>query len=288
VSVATLNVVIWLVITPFLAVARPPAIRDEVNRTATIDLLSPQSGGTISPNTTVQWSIGIQLDARTRGVAGWSADLAQSTSNPAFFDIPVANTVPSILADFDRPRGIANPLVNGSGGGYSGTQVGVLGTRNLLQIGGAQITFGVSLGNLGTDTVVETGIARSTPVTCASGQFSAPSSTGTYCFHITNIRVNSLESPSGNGSWWVRTPSTTGMNNFCFTVAVIQCDSIDFNNNGAFPEDQDVTDFFAVLAGGSCSPGNTCNDIDFNNNGAFPEDQDVIDFFNVLAGGTCP
>ena len=31
-----------------------------------------------------------------------------------------------------------------------------------------------------------------------------------------------------------------------------------------------------------------CNSIDFNNNGVFPEDQDVIDFFNVLAGGTCP
>jgi hypothetical protein len=72
------------------------------------------------------------------------------------------------------------------------------------------------------------------------------------------------------------------------TVAGSQCDSIDFNNNGAFPEDQDVTDFFSVLAGGPCSPGNTCNDIDFNNNGAFPEDQDVIDFFNVLAGGACP
>jgi hypothetical protein len=65
------------------------------------------------------------------------------------------------------------------------------------------------------------------------------------------------------------------------------CDHIDFNNNGAFPEDQDTIDFFNVLAGGSCSAGNTCNDIDFNNNGAFPEDQDVIDFFNVLSGGEC-
>jgi hypothetical protein len=62
------------------------------------------------------------------------------------------------------------------------------------------------------------------------------------------------------------------------------CDDIDFNNNGVFPEDQDITDFFAVLAGASCP---TCNDIDFNNNGVFPEDQDVVDFFNVLAGGTC-
>jgi hypothetical protein len=66
------------------------------------------------------------------------------------------------------------------------------------------------------------------------------------------------------------------------------CDSIDFNRNTVFPEDQDVIDFFNVLAGGDCSPGNTCNDIDFNNNTVFPEDADVIDFFNVLAGGTCP
>ncbi|HLP83347.1 MAG TPA: choice-of-anchor X domain-containing protein [Phycisphaerales bacterium] len=68
---------------------------------------------------------------------------------------------------------------------------------------------------------------------------------------------------------------------------VIVCDTIDFNGNGVFPEDQDVIDFFDVLAGAPCPTG-TCNDIDFNNNGVFPEDQDVVDFFNVLAGGQCP
>lgn len=31
-----------------------------------------------------------------------------------------------------------------------------------------------------------------------------------------------------------------------------------------------------------------CDDIDFNNNTVFPEEQDVIDFFTVLAGGSCP
>ncbi|MFN7316600.1 MAG: formylglycine-generating enzyme family protein [Phycisphaerae bacterium] len=69
------------------------------------------------------------------------------------------------------------------------------------------------------------------------------------------------------------------------------CDDIDVNNNSVFPEDQDVIDFFDVLAGGNpatCDPVQGCNDIDFNNNGVFPEDQDVIDFFNVLAGGACP
>jgi hypothetical protein len=62
------------------------------------------------------------------------------------------------------------------------------------------------------------------------------------------------------------------------------CDAIDFNRNGVFPEDQDVIDFFQVLAGGDCA---TCGDIDFNNNDVFPEDEDVVAFFRVLAGGTC-
>ncbi|HLP82777.1 MAG TPA: hypothetical protein VK157_00370 [Phycisphaerales bacterium] len=70
-----------------------------------------------------------------------------------------------------------------------------------------------------------------------------------------------------------------------YTAPGSGCDGIDFNNNGVFPEDADVIDFFDVLAGGACGG---CNDVDFNNNGVFPEDQDVIDFFKVLAGGVCP
>ncbi len=38
---------------------------------------------------------------------------------------------------------------------------------------------------------------------------------------------------------------------------------------------------------GNCQGQSICDDIDFNNNGVFPEDQDVIDFFNVLSGGGC-
>ncbi|MFN7315762.1 MAG: hypothetical protein ACK5ZG_02270 [Phycisphaerae bacterium] len=64
------------------------------------------------------------------------------------------------------------------------------------------------------------------------------------------------------------------------------CDSIDFNRNDVFPEDQDVIDFFNVLSGAPCPYSEPC-DIDFNNNAAFPEDQDVIDFFTVLSGGLC-
>jgi hypothetical protein len=74
-------------------------------------------------------------------------------------------------------------------------------------------------------------------------------------------------------------------------VGAPTCDTIDFNNNGVFPEDQDVVDYFDTLAGGTpatCDAALGCQDIDFNNNGVFPEDQDAVDFFNVLAGGACP
>jgi cytochrome c peroxidase len=74
---------------------------------------------------------------------------------------------------------------------------------------------------------------------------------------------------------------------FCGSMGC-PCDTIDFNRNGVFPEDQDVIDFFNVLAGADCpyTAINGC-DIDFNNNAVFPEDADVIDFFTVLAGGPC-
>jgi hypothetical protein len=71
------------------------------------------------------------------------------------------------------------------------------------------------------------------------------------------------------------------------TIEVSRCNTIDFNRNGVFPEDQDVIDFFTILAGGECSSGD-CVGIDFNGNGVFPEDQDVIDYFAVLAGASCP
>ncbi|HLP82890.1 MAG TPA: hypothetical protein VK157_00945 [Phycisphaerales bacterium] len=78
-------------------------------------------------------------------------------------------------------------------------------------------------------------------------------------------------------------PCGTAESNIAF-LDLEQCDCIDFNNNGVFPEDQDVIDFLNVLAGGDCG---ACSDIDFNNNGVFPEDQDVIDFFATLAGSAC-
>jgi uncharacterized repeat protein (TIGR01451 family) len=66
----------------------------------------------------------------------------------------------------------------------------------------------------------------------------------------------------------------------------IGCDSVDFNGDGIFPDNQDIIDYIDVFAGGTCPTG-TCNDIDFNNDGIFPDNGDLVEFIDVFAGGAC-
>lgn len=70
------------------------------------------------------------------------------------------------------------------------------------------------------------------------------------------------------------------------SAAAGQCDSIDFNNDGLFPDTQDRDDFVSVFGGGPCSTGD-CNDIDFNNDGIFPDTEDLAAFVRVFSGGKC-
>jgi hypothetical protein len=74
--------------------------------------------------------------------------------------------------------------------------------------------------------------------------------------------------------------------NTCLDVPWFFCNDIDFNNDGLFPDDNDLVDYLIVLAGGPCSTG-SCDSIDFNNDGLFPSDTDLIAFLQVKAGGDC-
>jgi choice-of-anchor B domain-containing protein len=65
------------------------------------------------------------------------------------------------------------------------------------------------------------------------------------------------------------------------------CDSIDFNNDGLFPDNLDLQDFVDVFGGGPCSNDPNCNDIDFNNDGLFPDNADIEAMFRVFGGGAC-
>jgi len=62
------------------------------------------------------------------------------------------------------------------------------------------------------------------------------------------------------------------------------CD-LDFDNDGVYPSDRDVTVFLEVFSGAACA---TCDDIDVNDNGAFPETEDVIAFMTRVYNGGCP
>jgi hypothetical protein len=98
------------------------------------------------------------------------------------------------------------------------------------------------------------------------------------------LRVRFTASDVGAGGSLVE----AAIDNFAITSRQCNegCADVDFNNNGVFPEDADILDFFNILAGGACSTGN-CDPVDFNQNDVFPEDSDILDFFAVLAGGSC-
>jgi 3',5'-cyclic AMP phosphodiesterase CpdA len=68
----------------------------------------------------------------------------------------------------------------------------------------------------------------------------------------------------------------------------VSCDTIDFNNDGALFDPQDIDAFLSVYSEGPCIPGAAiCNDIDFNNDGASFDPCDIDSFLSVFAEGPC-
>ncbi|HEX2837818.1 MAG TPA: hypothetical protein VHN77_06790, partial [Phycisphaerales bacterium] len=64
------------------------------------------------------------------------------------------------------------------------------------------------------------------------------------------------------------------------------CDSIDWNGDGLFPDIQDIADFIFVFGGGTCPTG-TCNDLDYNNDTLLPDTTDIQALVSVFGGGPC-
>ena len=102
------------------------------------------------------------------------------------------------------------------------------------------------------------------------------------------VRVEFFEGGGGCGLI-MRRRGTTGneaiiaVNDF---VRDQPCDDTDFNNDGLFPDTQDLDDYLGVFSGSPC-PSAACNDIDFNNDGLFPDTADIDAFLLVFSGGAC-
>jgi hypothetical protein len=158
-------------------------------QTVSVSLTSPQNGQSVAAGATINWSISFSVSTGgNQGLALLVTDLTQDASNPAFLDISPAGSVPAPMANFSRPAGISNP---GEGGptGYVGVQRGTAGQRDLVQIGGAQNTFGVARppgSGVAENANVVGGVGHAGAVTLASGSFLAPSASGTYTFRLSD------------------------------------------------------------------------------------------------------
>jgi hypothetical protein len=64
----------------------------------------------------------------------------------------------------------------------------------------------------------------------------------------------------------------------------IGCIDVDFNNDGVYPELEDLAAFLGVLGGGACAG---CDTADFNGDGASGDDRDLRDFLLAMGGQSC-
>jgi len=161
-------------------------------QSATLAISSSQAGQSVAPGSSVDWTIAVTVSSGdNEGLALVVVDLFQDVTNPERFDL-TPGSVPISMANFSRPQGISNPGPGGVGTGYGGSPTGVVGERDLLQIGGAQNTFGVPGSGIGTGVAVVTSIGQGTSVVVAQGSFTAPDAVGSYSVHLVGGIVNVL------------------------------------------------------------------------------------------------
>jgi hypothetical protein len=159
---------------------------------ATFNLSSPSDGTTVNAGATVEWTITVSVSTGDNlGLALAAVNLVQDAGNPAFFELPAGET-PLDMTDFDRPDGISNPGPGGVGSAYGGTPMGTTGHKDLIQIGGAQNTFGVAGDGIGLDYDVRGGVGQSGPQILASGSFLAPATPGLYALNLASLLANTL------------------------------------------------------------------------------------------------
>ena len=142
----------------------------------------------------VDWELAITAYPGHEGLAAFCADLVQDASNPAQFDLPPADpaSLPPDMAGFNWPAGIANPPEGGGASGYFGVQRGTPGERNLVQLGGAQNSFGIPGITMGTDADVEADVGHPS-IVAMSGSFPVQREPGEYVFHLTHVAANVFE-----------------------------------------------------------------------------------------------
>ena len=160
----------------------------------------------VLPGEIVEWEVSVRVRGRNDGLALFSVDLIQDSSNPELFDLPAGGPPATGFEPLNRPLGFANPAPDPYGSGFGGTPVAAShGFANLRQIGGAVNTFGLTprcVGHRndicqGQEPVPARRMARAgRPTLVASGSFPAPETPGVYVFHIERVAAGVLVKPA--------------------------------------------------------------------------------------------
>lgn len=247
-------------------------------QSVTMSLSSPQAGSNVAPGATINWSISFSVSqGDNAGLALIVVDLTQNNANPAYLDIPPATAVPAPMTNFSRPAGICNPGETNPVTGFTGLQRGTPGRKNLLQIGGAQNTFGLARpsgsGSAENANVIGA-VGQSGSVLLASGSFAAPATPGAYTFQLANPAANVLTAISAPPSFSPVTQATLSApsGSFTFTVGGVVCPGdVDGDN------DVDLSDLATLLSQFGSTGSGFSGDLDHDG------DVDLSDLATLLA-----
>lgn len=248
-----------------------------------LELTSPVAGQVVQAGELVEWAVTATVSSSDNaGLALVCVDLSQDAGNPALFDLPSATVVGAGMEGFQRPAGIDNPEPGGTASAYGGTPVGAPGALNLVQIGGAQNTFGVEGDEIGVDINVDEGVGH-VPQLIAQGSFYASTAEGTYVFTLESGMANVLDSnPPPSGHWPVTAASVTVGEPLTFTVGEVTCTPGDMNDDGTI-DGKDIQPFVRVfLDPGGASPWESCA-VDVDENEVLNQD-DVVALVVAMVG----
>ena len=240
-------------------------------QTVTVSLDSSADGQTVSPGATIDWTISFTVSTGDNvGLALLICDLQQDGANPETFDLSPASSVPAAMTNFSRPNGISNPGETDPTTGYIGVLRGDTGAMNLVQIGGAQNTFGEALASgtgIGENAVVTGAVGQSGSVILAEGSFTAPSTAGTYTFSLANAMANVLTQVSTPPAFSPVVEATVDTTAGTFSFEVGAGVDGDLDGDG----DVDLADLQLLLA----AYGSTTGDTNYNAGADFDSDGDV-------------
>lgn len=168
--------------------------------TVTFDLRSPLDGAIVPAGTLVRWFISARVEG-SQGLSLFSVDLVGDPTNPGPVDLEPGRPATAEAERFDWPAGLANPGPAPGVSAFGGTQVGPDGGHDLVQIGGAQNTFGVvgpcfgvtSPYCVGQEVFVLGGVAIAPAgADLVTGAFRAPAIPGTYRVSLARPLANTL------------------------------------------------------------------------------------------------